>query len=117
MEYVNALCVVSETSGEILAHSEEILKLSKNYSHVYLYTLDSGEDLSDLREKEVTSHYCVSIKNHATSRTLDTIFLWAESCPVDLLVLTRNGQLKKEVEDRYGYKRKNIDLIGLTSRN
>lgn len=109
IETCYVLCVVSDDSDLV---KRELEKLSKNcslnhYSHLYCYTSEPNlinfNDFCNLPE--------VSISQSNNNKSLDSILLWSDSCPVDLMILSDNNNFSKEVRDRYGYKRHNINVI------
>lgn len=111
MDLFDVLCIVSDDSNLI---KEKILDLSRNYkslkyyTHLYCYSPDPNSinfsELEGLIPK-------ISISRSCNSRSLDSILIWSESCHVDLIILSNNERFLKEVNDRYGYKRHNIDVL------
>lgn len=103
----NVLCIVSDDLSLVVNCLKSHDKLFDHYSHLYCYTpspnMINFNDFNRLPE--------ISISRYNDDESLSSILLWSQSCPVDLVILSSNERFSKEVSDRYGYKRNNINVI------
>lgn len=107
IETCNVLCIVSDDSSLVINCLGSQTSLFNYYSHLYCYTpnpnLINFNNFNKLPE--------ISISRYNDEESLSSILLWSQSCTVDLIILSNDDKFLKEVSDRYGYKRNNVNVI------
>lgn len=104
------LCIVSD-NYRLVNKKLEVLsekQVFNQYSHLYCYTPDPH--LINFNKFKISLPE-VHISKSCTEESLDSILLWSKACSVSLIILSENRRFLKEIYDRYGYRRHNINFI------